>query len=64
MPSHQDRVRRAYHDIKITEVDQPRTNDTLIQINISRMKIATAMSKRDVQYMVMKLIRDGINKGY
>jgi hypothetical protein len=64
MPSHQDRVRRAYHDIEIVDYQNLKGYEQLITISITRMDIATQMSQRDLRYLVLKKIDEGIKKGY
>ena len=64
MPSHPERVRRSYHDIKIIELENIPANKILITIPISRLEIATAMTKKELEYNVIRLIKKGIQEQY
>lgn len=58
MPSHPERVRRNYHDVKITELFRPQSNDTEFLIHITRADIASVMSKYEVERMIWNKIRN------
>ena len=60
MPSHPERVRRNYHKIEIVEFDQIKTDDKVISISISKRDIASAMSAREIEHNVFRIIRQGI----
>lgn len=60
MPSHPDRVRRNYHDITIQEYPTYYM-ETQIIINISRLEIATCMSRIEIERKIFKLVRKGLD---
>ncbi len=64
MPSHPDRVRRSYHEINIGEYHMPMENEQMIYIRISRMQIASCMSKREIEHNILRSIRLGIFEQY
>lgn len=64
MASHQDRVRRNYHTIEMVEHEAPHGFEQTISIQITRMEIATRMSKRDLEDYVLRKIQNQIRKDY
>jgi hypothetical protein len=60
MPSHPDRVRRNYHDIKIGKVVSYHDFTDTITIKISKLEIATKMHSRDLRDLVIRRIEQGI----
>ena len=64
MPSHADRVRRNYHNIKICETKDVQNNAHVIQVIITRLDIASKMSVREVEYEVWRLVQKGIIEQY
>lgn len=64
MPSHPDRVRRNYHTIEIIEESPAQYYESNIHIKISKLDIASCMSKREVKVMVFKYIDKGIDNQY
>lgn len=64
MPSHQDRVRRNYHTIQLREWDNPGSYEQRVEISITRMEMASAMTRRDLEQLVLQRIRQGIHEQY
>lgn len=64
MPSHPDRVRRNYHDIILNTYEIVRTNEQIININITKHEIASIMSKYEMERHILSLIRKGIQEQY
>lgn len=64
MPSHPDRVRRNYHDIHIEKYEIPAANEQVIYIKITRRQIASAMTKEEIEYSVLRSIHLGIFEQY
>lgn len=60
MPSHPDRVRRNYHKITVENHKEDRTNDSVINIRISKVQIATLMSKYEVRREIWRMISEGL----
>ncbi len=60
MPSHPERVRRSYHEIKMHEYEDIQTNDKMLTIRVSKAEIATAMTAREIEHNVWRAIRNGI----
>lgn len=58
MPSHPERVRRNYHNVKIVKLFRPQNNDTEFLIHITRRDIASVMSKYEVERMIWNKIRN------
>ncbi len=64
MPSHPDRVRANYTSIILEEHNDFRTYEQIIQIRISRIEIASALSKREILQKIIMLIKNGVTKYY
>lgn len=60
MPSHPDRVRRNYHDIKIGETKDIVKDEDVIYIKVSKQEIATAMSGTEIFHNIVRAIKNGI----
>ncbi len=62
MPSHPDRVRRNYVDVKMYKWESILDHEEKILISISTISIASTMSRKDAAHMIAKKIYDGILK--
>lgn len=60
MPSHPDRVRRNYHEIKIGEKRSIIDDEDIIYIKVTKKEIASAMSAREIFNSIVRAIRNGI----
>jgi hypothetical protein len=60
MPSHPDRVRRNYHDMQTTVVRRTLSQDVVVTVAISKDRIASAMSKRELRRGIDKLLDHAI----
>ena len=60
MPSHPDRVRRSYHEIRVKENTELTTGDNIIQIKITKLELATAMTGTEIYHNVLRAIKNGI----
>lgn len=64
MPCHSDRVRRSYHSIHLSKQMDNRSCEQVIQIRISRLALATPMSKEEVWHNIARSIRNGVFQFY
>jgi hypothetical protein len=64
MPSHPDRVRRSYHESTIIEHGNPMRNEQIITIIITKMEMASCMTKRAVKTWILSKIMKGIDTQY
>ncbi len=52
MPSHSERVRRNYVDVRGAVYEAPRTNEWLVTLRVSRAEVASQARGRDVLRLV------------
>ena len=59
MPSHSERVRRNYHDVKLHTADSFRTNELCIVMRFTKKEIASWMhASNAARYVVGKIGRE------
>lgn len=64
MPCHSDRVRRNYHKIILGSNNDHANNEQIISIRITKLQIATKMSKTEVVREIFRSVRNGIFEYY
>lgn len=64
MPPHPDRVRRNYHNIIISEHEDLTGYEQIITVRISRIEIASLMTKNEMKYMINQKISKCIDSQY
>ena len=60
MPSHPDRVRRSYHEIKVNHKQNLVQDEEVITIKVTKAQIATAMSGSEIYHNIVRAIRNGV----
>ena len=64
MPSHPDRVRRNYHNIIIEEYHDLTGYEQTIIVKISRIDIASLMTRNEIKHMIGQKLSDSIDSQY